>query len=102
MSYLGANSCSVAYLATLRCILEAPGPNLGTEIDFFVVFLSPFRKCWDSTLNYTTTASFHILFNSLIILSFGAVESALLAELLNKSQTKKRISDPKEKQKIAM
>jgi hypothetical protein len=81
----------VEWLALLLRIREVPGSNLGPETDYpdwgFSWFSSVFPgKCRDSTLNYATTASFHILFNSLftIILSFDAVQSELLKASLNK------------------
>jgi hypothetical protein len=42
-----------------------PRDRLSRQV--FVVLLSAPGKCWDNTLNYAITASFHILSNSLII-----------------------------------
>jgi hypothetical protein len=49
----------------------------------------PAGKYWDSTLNKATTTSFHILSNSLFILSYDAIQSELLIALLNKLQIQK-------------
>jgi hypothetical protein len=50
-------------------ILEVLSSNVGPDTGFpdvFVVFLSFSRKFRDTTSNYATTASFHILSNSSI------------------------------------
>jgi hypothetical protein len=45
---------------------------------FFVVFLSPTRKMWSSTLSEATATSFYILSISLFTLSFDVTQSQVL------------------------
>jgi hypothetical protein len=56
----------------LICIQEVPASNTGWDINyynwsFFVIFVSNSSQMPDSALKYSTTASFHILYNSLTV-----------------------------------
>jgi hypothetical protein len=64
-------------LALLLRILAGFAANLNAETgyrEFFVCFLSLFRQIWNNFINKATNTSFHILSNSLIIISLDAID----------------------------
>jgi hypothetical protein len=85
----GSNFAS-EWLALLLRIRKVLGSSLCPETDYkplrFSWFSSvPSGKFSDSNLNQAMISSFHILPNSLIILSFDAIQSELLTVSLNES-----------------
>jgi hypothetical protein len=64
--------------------------RLGDRLSWSTFFIIHPDKCRNSTLNYSTADSFHILSNSLITLSFDCIDSCMsfLAELYFRDRTR--------------